>query len=250
MNNKTLTILIPAFNESKRIVKTLDNIDAYISKTSSLYNSLPYKLNATVVSDGSTDNTDSTVNEWIQNKSKNKNSFTMISYKPNKGKGYAVREGILNIESDFILYTDADGASPIEELEKLISWIDKGFDIVIGSRIVKDNNSKVKMSFIRRFVGRVFHSLLKLCDLADVVDTQCGFKLFKTTVVKKIAINQKCFGFSFDIEYLYLARMFGYKIKEVSINWYHVEGSKVNLAKDSIKMFIEVLKIRFINKYN
>ncbi len=243
--DKNLTIVIPAYNESKRIIKTLNDIDGYLSKSS-----LPYKLNILIISDGSTDNTEEVVNSWIQNKSKNKTSFKLIAYKINKGKGYAVREGVLNADSDLILYIDADGASPIEEVQKLLLWIDKGFDIVIGSRIVVDSSSKVKMSFTRRFVGRVFHGLLKLCDLADVIDTQCGFKLFKTTAAKKIAINQKCFGFSFDIEYLYLARMFGYKIKEIPINWYHVKGSKVNIFRDSIKMFIEVLKIRFINKYN
>jgi dolichyl-phosphate beta-glucosyltransferase len=102
------------------------------------------------------------------------------------------------------------------------------------------------MSFTRKLSGRIFHFILNMLDLADVRDTQCGFKLFKSHLAKKLTQNQKCFGFSFDIEYLFLAKRYGSKIKEVPINWHHVEGSKVNIFKDSIKMLLEVLKIRFI----
>ncbi len=243
--NETLTIVIPAFNESKRIYKTLDDIDSYINKISK-----PDFFQIIIVNDGSTDNTTDVVNNWSQNESKNKKCFQLVSYMPNRGKGYAVREGFLKVSTDLVLYTDADGAAPIEEIEKLQKAINEGFDLVIGSRILKDSTSEVSMSFTRRFSGRIFHSVLSMFDLARVKDTQCGFKLFKSSLAKKSAQNQKCFGFSFDIEYLFLAKKWGYKIKEVPINWYHVEGSKVNIFRDSVKMLIEVLKIRFLYKYN
>ena len=243
--NMSLTIVIPAYNESKRIIHSLADIDNYISK-----NSLTLLFEVIVVDDGSLDNTKDVVNNWIQKQCKNKNSFKVISYPLNRGKGYAIKEGFLKASGNLVLYTDADGASPICEAEKLVHWINNGFDIACGSRILKDENTKVSMSFKRRFVGLVFHLILKLCNLANLRDTQCGFKLFKSQAAKKLANSQQCFNYSFDIEYLFLAKKFGYKIKEVPINWYHVEGSKINLIRDSLKMFIEVLKIRFVYKYN
>ena len=242
---KSFTIIIPAYNESKRIIRSLKDIDEYILKksTGSSYEVI-------IVDDGSTDNTKDVVDNWINNEAKNKSSYKIISYKQNQGKGYAVREGFLNTNSELVLYTDADGASPIEEAEKLLLVINEGFDIVCGSRILKSRETKVDMSVKRRFVGFVFQCILKSLGLADLKDTQCGFKLFKTNAAKDLAKKQKCFNYSFDIEYLFLAKKYGYKIKEVPINWYHVEGSKVNILRDSVKMLAEVLKIRFIYKYN
>ena len=146
--NKTLTIVIPAFNESKRIYKALNDIDGYINKISK-----PDLFQVIIVNDGSTDNTSGVVNDWIQNESKNKKCFQLINYIPNRGKGYAVNQGLLKASNSTILYTDADGASPIEELEKLLVWINKGFDVVIGSRVRKDKDTKVSMSFTRRLTG-------------------------------------------------------------------------------------------------
>ena len=243
--NKTLTIIIPAFNESKRIKKTLNEIDEYISS-----NSFSHLYQVVVVDDGGLDNIKELVNSWIEKECKNKSVFKVLSYLPNHGKGYAVKEGFLNATSDLILYTDADGASPIKEVEKLLHWIDNGYDVACGSRILQDKSSQVEMSFKRRIIGFVFHLILVLLRLASLRDTQCGFKLFQRDVAKKLAESQKCFNYSFDIEYLFLSRKLGYKIKEVPINWYHVHGSKVSILKDSIAMLIEVLKIRFCYKYN
>jgi dolichyl-phosphate beta-glucosyltransferase len=240
---KTLTIIIPAFNEENRILKNLNEINDYVAK-----NSLFDEIKTIVIDDGSTDKTKEAVEEWI--KSKLVNGFSIVSYKPNKGKGYAVRDGFLKADSELILYTDADGASPISEIEKLLPEIDKGFTVVCGSRVLKNESVSVKMALKRRVIGLVFHMLLGLLKLNFIKDTQCGFKLFEANVAKKIAKAQKCFNFSFDIEYLYLSRKMGCKINEVPINWYHVKGSKVNLVIDSIKMLVEVLKIRFYYKYN
>ena len=241
----SLAIIIPAYNESGRIIHTLYDIDEYISKSKN-----SGLITVIIVSDGSTDDTDMVVSSWIEKKSKNKKSFTLVSYSPNKGKGYAIREGFLKSNSDLVLYTDADGASPIEEANKLLYWAERGFDVVCGSRIVKAEDVKVEMGLKRRFTGLIFHLILRLFNLADVKDTQCGFKLFRKEVVKKLAQAQKCFNYSFDIEYLLLSKNYGYKIKEVPVNWSHVKGSKISLLQDSIKMLLEVLKIRFVYKYN
>ncbi|MBI2995624.1 MAG: glycosyltransferase family 2 protein [Candidatus Melainabacteria bacterium] len=243
--NKSLSIVIPAYNESKRILRTLNDIDSYITKISG---SNLFKV--IVVNDGSRDNTNEVVNNWIKNISKNKNCFSVISYEINRGKGYAVREAFKDISTELVLYTDADGASPIEEIEKLLPWIDQGHDVVVGSRVLKDEVTKVKMSFKRRFIGFSFHLILATLNLATIRDTQCGFKLYKKNVAEKLASLQKCFNYTFDVEHLYLAKRLGYKIKEVGVNWYHVEDSKVSMLRDSIKMFLEVLKVRFIYQYN
>ena len=243
--NETLTIVVPAFNESKRIAKALNDIDECINKISK-----PDLFQVIVVNDGSTDNTEGVTKDWIQNKSKNKKCFQVISYMPNRGKGYAVSQGFLKASHSLVLYTDADGAAPMCEADKLLLAMENDFDAAIGSRVIKTSDSKVKMSLTRKITGRVFHIILSTLGLAEFKDTQCGFKLFKSSLAKKLAQNQKCFGFSFDIEYLFLARKLGYKVKEVPINWYHVEGSKVNIFKDSVKMLLEVLKIRFLYEYN
>lgn len=240
---KTLSIIIPAYNEENRILKNLNEINDYI-----LRNSLSNLIKTIVVDDGSTDKTKETIEKWINDKSAK--GFSIISYKPNKGKGYAIREGFLNANSDLILYTDADGASPISEIEKLLPELDKGFSIVCGSRVLSSEEVNVKMAVKRRAIGLVFHIILSLLNLNFIKDTQCGFKLFEVNAAKKIAKLQKCFNFSFDIEYLYIGKILGYRIKEVPINWTHVKGSKVNLITDSIKMLVEVLKIRFFYKYN
>ena len=228
-----------------RIIKNLSEIDSYIQEKKSTQ-----LINVIVVNDGSLDDTEDVVNSWILNESKNKNNFSLIGYSKNRGKGYAIKEGFEKSKQDFILYTDADGASPVKEIEKLFEAIDSGFDVVCGSRILKDKDSSVKMSIQRRIIGLVFHLLLGVLGLDFIGDTQCGFKLFKSKAAKELISKQKCFNFSFDIEYLYLAKKINYKIKEVPINWHHVKGSKVNVFIDSIKMFAEVLKIRFIYKYN
>lgn len=244
-NIDSIAVVIPAYNESKRIRKCLDDIEAYVRSGSK-----SNIASVIVVSDGSTDGTSDFVNNWASNYAQNKNIYKTISYTPNKGKGYAVREGFKNADASFVIYTDADGACPIKEIEKLLLAINEGYDVACGSRILFHDDVSVSMSTKRRFIGLVFHIILKSLGLAGLRDTQCGFKLFKKEVVKKIVENQKCFNFSFDIEYLLLAKKFGYKIKEVPINWYHIEGSKVNIIRDSIKMLFEVLRIRFFYKYN
>ena len=243
-SSKTLTIVIPAFNEANRILETLESIDEYITRKSK--SDLFYII---VVNDGSSDDTEEIVMNWIR-QCKNKKCFDLISYLPNCGKGHAIKEGFSRANTDLVMYTDADSATPIEEVEKLLNCIDDGYDVACGSRILKSEKTKVTMGLKRRLIGLVFHFILGTLGLANLKDTQCGFKLFRIQLAKKLISKQKCFNYSFDVEYLFLAKKFGYKIQEISVNWHHVEGSKVSLLRDSIKMLLEVIKIRFIYKYN
>lgn len=243
--NKTLTIVIPAYNESKRISYTLVNIDEYISKNLKFES-----IKVIIVNDGSLDNTSCIVTSWIKNESKNKKCFELIEYSQNKGKGYAVKTGFLHASSDLVIFTDADGASPIKEIEKLLYWVENNYDIVCGSKYINNKEVGIKRKFARKFSGYCFQIFLLLLGMAVVKDTQCGFKLFKLPVAKKLATNQKCHGFSFDVEYLYLAKKYEYKIKEVAVSSINKKGSTIRFLIDPIKIIIDVLKIKFFYKYN
>jgi len=151
---------------------------------------------------------------------------------------------MMNALGALILYDDADGASPIEEFARLEAAMNLGADIAIGSRAIFAADTAVKTIFIRKAMGRVFNLLVNLLLLPQITDTQCGFKLFRRAVARRIFSQQHADGFSFDVEILFLAKRAGFKITEVPINWTNVPGSKVNLIKDSLLMFIDVVRFR------
>jgi len=226
---QTISIIIPCYNEEKRLPTTLENWQKFLDE----WNSKEFKiLEIIVIDDGSTDKTSQIANFY-----KKYLPIKIIKISPNKGKGNAVREGVKNSFGDFIFIYDADSATPVQEIEKLLLQ-SKNFDIIIGSRTLK--NSKAKISVKRKFVGRCFHLFCFLL-LPKIKDASCGAKLFKTNVAKKIFEMQKIDRFAFDIEILWLAKKMGFKIKEVGVAWKEIPGSKVNLVKDSTEMFFAVL---------
>lgn len=230
-----LSIVIPCYNEEKRIEKTLEVILKYLK-------SKKYSFELIVVNDGSKDNTEKVVRKFRKIK--------LISYSPNQGKGYAVRKGVLNSKGDYVLFCDADLSTPIEELEKLIKFV-KDFDVVIASRAVKE--SDVEALGYRKFIGRGFAFLVNLLAVRGINDTQCGFKLFTKEAARKIFSKQRIDGWAFDVELLFLARKFGYKIKEVGVKWKHHYHIGVTPATQSFKMLREVLRVRWnymIGKYD
>lgn len=230
--NKKISIIIPAYNEEKRVGDTLDKILAY-------KNEHELDLNVVVVDDGSTDSTVEIV------KSKN---IQVIQQIKNQGKGAAVRRGMLEADGDIILFSDADLSTPIYEIEKLLPYFYDGYDICIGSRALKDELIKEHQPWYREFMGKTFNRIVQTLVLKGIQDTQCGFKAFTKESARKIFRKSRIDGFAFDVEALYLASRYNFKVKEIPVEWYNDERSKVDPIKDSLKMLGEILKIRKIHK--
>jgi dolichyl-phosphate beta-glucosyltransferase len=232
-----LAIVVPAFNEDTRIQPTLERMYEYLGEKG-------YTWSVAVVSDGSTDSTSAKVTEMASKDAR----ISLIAYSPNRGKGYAVRKGMLEVEGDMLLFSDADLATPIEEIEKLLPEIEKGADIAIGSRPLRESSLEVRQPLFRELMGRAFNLAVQLLAIRGIKDTQCGFKVFRRDVAKDVFSRCKLDGFSFDFESLMIARDLGYKIAEVPIRWRHQEGSKVVLLRDGPRMLRDLVKLRFKGK--
>lgn len=227
---KTISVIIPAYNEEKRLEKTLEAWQSFLE----VKNHEHKIVEIIVVDDGSKDKT-SEIAVFF----KGALPVKTIKINSNQGKGYAVKTGVKEACGDVIYIYDADGAVPPPEINKLLLQI-KSADIVIGSRTAK--GSKAKISFIRNIAGLCFH-LLCLPLLPQIRDASCGAKLFESNCAKIIFEGQKINRFAFDIEILWLAKKLNFKIKEVGVIWEEIPGSKVNIFKDGLEMFISVLGI-------
>ena len=232
MSADDLTVVIPAFNEASRIVPTLRRVNEYLSTQ-------PCSWSVLVVSDGSDDGTDELVAELAASDPR----FTLVCISPNQGKGRAVREGMLRASGDLLLMCDADLATPIEELEKLMPR-SRDFPVVIGSRPLKESRLEVRQPFHRELLGRSANLLIRAIGTRGIRDTQCGFKLFRGEAARDIFSRCKLNGFSFDVEVLMIARDLGYGVLEVPIRWAHQEGSKVSLWRDAPRALHDLVMLR------
>jgi len=233
MNNPFISIVIPAFNEEKRILPTLELVDNYLSRQD-------YKSEIIVVDDGSSDNTVDIVKAFIQD---NKSINILLNGK-NRGKGFSVKNGILSAKGEYIFFTDADLSTPIEEIEKCLPFLKQENDIVIGSRGLVDSEIVVHQPWYRELMGKTFNVFVSSILMKGITDTQCGFKGFKKETVKPIFDNCLVEGFSFDVEIIYLAKKNGFIIKEIPVKWTNSELSKVSPLKHSIQMFVDLIKIK------
>ncbi|TSC75556.1 MAG: glycosyl transferase family protein [Parcubacteria group bacterium Gr01-1014_30] len=228
-----LSVIIPTYNEEKRITRTLAEIDKYLRGQN-------YDSEIIVVDGGSKDRTREVVRER-QSEIKNLKLLEIIAL----GKGHAVKEGMLAAQGDFRLFTDADNSTSINQVENLLKEFEQGYDIVIGSRDVKGAVLDPPQPAFRRFVGWVFKVYRKIVlGLWDIQDTQCGFKGFSAKAASDIFPRAKITAFAFDPEILLIGRKFGYKIKEVPVHWKNDLESTVNF-KSMIKMALDLLKIRW-----
>ena len=233
-----LSIVIPAYNEQGRLEPTLR---AYLG----YFRDCRRNVEAIVVDDGSTDDTTLLVERLAGEFAE----LRLIRLAENQGKGYAVRSGIVNARGDRILFADADGATPIEEIERLDAALDAGADVAIGSRAIASEAVHVRSRLHRRLIGRAFHLLVRLTGVSGISDTQCGFKLFRGAVAHVLFSRMRTTGFSFDVEVLMMARLCGYRIAEIPVNWMHQPGSRVNLVADSVRMAADLVRIR-LRRFN
>ncbi|MBX3289500.1 MAG: glycosyltransferase family 2 protein [Acidobacteria bacterium] len=231
-----LSIIIPAYNEDERIENSLSTILNYLSKTG---------LNAEliVVDDGSSDKT-AAVAEDICSRSPEIPS-RVIRYEENRGKGFAVKTGLMAATADIALFSDADLSTPIEEAEKLIAPIRNGeYDVTFGSRALDRSLIGTHQPWRREQGGKVFNLVVRLMTGMPFWDTQCGFKAFDLTKFRPLLDVMKIDRFGFDVEFLYVANLRGLKLKEIPVRWDNDERSKVSVIRDSIRMFDEVRQIR------
>jgi dolichyl-phosphate beta-glucosyltransferase len=228
-----LSIIIPSYNEEARLPATLDRIAAYVSMSGR-------ETEVLVVDDGSTDHT-AAVAETFRGKLP---SLRVLSNGVNRGKGFSVRHGMLEARGRIVLFTDADLSAPIEEADKLLAVMDKN-DVAIGSRALDRSLISIHESLFREFAGIVFNKLVRIILRLPFVDTQCGFKAFRGGRCRIIFEQQRIERFGFDPELLYLARHHGLHAVEIPVRWAHSPATKVNMLRDSIQMFLDILVIRW-----
>ena len=228
-----LSIVIPSFNEEKRLPATLERIASYIKVSGR-------KTEVIVVDDGSTDGT-ARVAEAFGGKIE---EIRVVSNGKNRGKGYSVRHGFMESRGGIVLFTDADLSAPIEEADKLLAKMDE-YDVAIGSRAMNRKLIEVHETKFRELAGIIFNRIVRIILWLPFVDTQCGFKAFRREECKIIFEQQTIERFGFDPELLYLARHHGLQIAEVAVRWAHSPATKVNMLRDSVQMFLDVVIIRW-----
>ena len=230
------SLVIPAFNEAERIGQNLQTAFAYLQTASP-------GSEVIVVNDGSTDATSEIVREVFA--AQNAISARLLEHSPNRGKGAAVREGLLAAMKPIGLFSDADLSTPIDEAPKLIEPIAAGeLDVAFGSRALDRSLIGQRQPWRREQGGRVFNLIVRLATGLPFWDTQCGFKAFRLDVFRPILQAAKTDGFGFDVELLYRAREAHLRMKEIPVRWNHNEGSKVSFARDSVRMLREIAALR------
>lgn len=236
------SIVIPAYNEGPRLGPTLERVLAYVRAQ-------VWNAEVIVVNDGSRDNTADIVRSFAAKDP----ALRLLENPGNRGKGYSVRNGMLNSQGRIVLFSDADLSSPIEEAPKLFQALDAGADIAIGSRWLRAETQTQRQPLYRQLFGRVFNLLLRITLGLRFADTQCGFKAFKRPAVETIFPLQKIERWGFDPEILFLARKFDLTVKEIPVAWGHSGGTRIHPLIDGSRMFLEMLRIRWYDmtgKYN
>jgi dolichyl-phosphate beta-glucosyltransferase len=230
----TYSLVIPAYNEGARLGATLERVLDYISQQGS-------DTEVIVVNDGSRDNTADIVRSFA---GRNR-ALRLIENPGNRGKGYSVRNGMLNARGRMVIFSDADLSSPIEELPKLLAALKNGADIAIGSRWLRAELQTQRQPLHRQLFGRIFNLLLRITLGLQYKDTQCGFKAFTQQAAQAIFPLQKIERWGFDPEILFLARKFGFKVAEVPVAWGHSGDTRIHPLADGSRMFMEMLRVRW-----
>lgn len=229
-----ISLVIPAYNERERIVPTLEGALDYLA-------GLGRSFEVIVVDDGSTDGTAEAVAELA----KERDGLRSMIISKNRGKGHAVKKGLLSASGEIAVFMDADGAVTPDEISRNLHYLQSGgYDIFVGSRALRGPGQRLEITAKRKFMGFVYNLLVRALSLSDFKDTQCGFKMFKRHTVGPVFSKVDLDGYAFDVEALYIARSMGYRIKEGPVSWRHAEGSKVDLLRDPARMVSELFKIK------
>jgi glycosyltransferase involved in cell wall biosynthesis len=234
MSHPKLSIVIPAFNESARVEATLGRVLTCVEDRG-------WDAEVLVVDDGSTDATPAIVKSWMERYPR----LHLTQNPGNRGKGYSVRNGLLQAAGDVVMFTDADLSAPMEEAELLLAAIADGADVAIGSRWLDRTRQTTHQPLYRRFFGRCFNAVTRGIMGLPFKDTQCGFKAFRRDAAQVIFRLQRIERWGFDPEILFIARKLKYKIVEVPVTWGHDERSRMSYLKDGMKMLEEMAVIRY-----
>jgi dolichyl-phosphate beta-glucosyltransferase len=238
-----LSLIIPAYNEAKRIVTTVSTVRAYLDSSRSWAGTscpgptLGYEI--IVVNDGSTDTT-AEILSGIAN-------VEIVSYQPNRGKGHAVRQGMLASKGDYAAFTDVDMSAPIDELANLFTAIHAGADVAIASRAIGGSQLLVRQPAYRELGGRMLNLVIRLLAVPGIRDTQCGLKLFAGDLARRVFAKCVLNGWGFDVEALYLARELGGRIAEVPVRWSHDADTRIRPLRAGLQVIRDVLRIRLHN---
>ncbi len=230
-----LSIVIPAYNEEKRLPDTLCSLLAYLR--AGRWRS----WEILIVNDGSRDATAAVAARFSEEHA----NVRLLENPGNRGKGYSVRHGMLEAAGEWILFTDSDLSAPIQELDKLFEAARAaGARVAIGSRAVDRSLIQVHQSVFRETAGRIFNLMMRTATGLPFADTQCGFKLFEREAAREVFRRQHIERWGFDAEVLFIARKLGYRTIEVPVRWAHSEGTKVSMLRDSMNMFVDLFRIR------
>lgn len=229
-----ISIVIAAYNEQERIGESLVRICSYMRECA-----LDFEI--VVVDDGSSDST----SEIVEGEKNRIPGLRLVRYEVNRGKGYALRQGVMAAAGEVILLSDADLSTPIDEISRFLPFIHgEGYDIVIGSRALKSSLIIKKQPWWRRGMGKIFNRIVRLLVMNDFSDTQCGFKMFSATCAKVLFRDAVIDRFAFDVEILMRAKTRGMRILEMPVKWVNSPGSKVNPLSDSLRMLYDLVRIR------
>jgi dolichyl-phosphate beta-glucosyltransferase len=229
-----LSVVIPAYNEELRIGNTLRVIRTYLQQQ-------PFAAEIIVVDDGSQDGTAATVHALDVALP----PVRVLRNDLNRGKGFSVRQGFLHADGEYLLFSDADLSTPIEEVEKLFVALREPCDIAIGSRALPESRVEVHQPRYREYMGRLFNLCVQMLAVPDIHDTQCGFKCFRRDTALAICERMTAERFGFDVEMLYLARRLGYRVREVPVVWRNSPQSRVRMWQDPVSMLGDLWRIRW-----
>jgi glycosyltransferase involved in cell wall biosynthesis len=226
-----LSIIIPAYNEENRLPQSLEEVARFVAGQ-------PYPVEVIIVDNNSKDATGQIAAEFA-----GEFPYARALFEPRQGKGAAVRTGMLNGCGDYLIICDADFSMPVDEVPKFLPQNGNGYDVAIASREVPGAR-RIGEPEYRHLMGRIFNLIVRVLAIPRIQDTQCGFKSFRREVAREVFSLQTIDGWGFDVEVLFIALKRGYRLIEIPINWYYRPQSRISPLRDSIKMVLEVLKVR------